>query len=291
MNTVLITGASGQLGSSLINEITEGGQFKVLFPSRDEFLKSKPQMLDYIEKNRPDTIINCAAFTNVDLAEIEMEECALVNVNLVENLAEVCSSRFIRLIQMSTDYVFDGLSEDLYSTDSATNPLNYYGRTKEISEAIVLADKSNSNCVVRTSWLYSERTENFVTKIATSALNNKIVEVVDDQFGHPTFTQDLSTWLIQLVLRSDLNGIFHASNLGVTSWNELAKYIYSSFSRDENMVRPISTKSLNRAALRPRHVAFDFGKNSILGLENLPHWHSGIDNFVEYFGKKGNHVG
>lgn len=290
MNTVLITGASGQLGSSLATEITHGGEFKGLFPSRDEFIKSKPRMLDYIDENNPDTIINCAAFTNVDLAEIEKEECELVNVKLVENLTEVCSTRKIRLIQISTDYVFDGLSADLYSTDSKTNPLNYYGLTKGISEAIVLSDNSNFNCVVRTSWLYNEKSDNFVTKMATNALNNKIVEVVNDQFGHPTFTQDLSLWLMQLMRRPDLNGIFHAANSGVTNWNELARYIYKSLSKDENMVRPISVKSLNRAALRPRHVAFNFEKNLDLGLGNLPHWQSGIDNFVELFSKRGNYV-
>ena len=191
----MVTGVNGQLGHDVTMQLKEM-DFDVIAPKRDEFdLTNKEQVKKYIIREKPDVIIHCAAYTAVDKAEDEKDLCYLVNVEGTRSVAESAKEINARVVYVSTDYVFDGLGQEPYFEEKETNPVNYYGYTKEQGEKIV-RELIDNYFIVRTSWVYGINGNNFVKTMLKLAESRNEINVVSDQIGAPTYTRDLSDFII-----------------------------------------------------------------------------------------------
>ena len=214
---VLVTGANGQLGKS-INRLVYQNKLnqQFVFTTREDLdLSNFKNVRNFIEKKQFDVIINCAAYTFVDKAETEKEEANLLNNLAVKNIAEIAKDNKIKLIHISTDYVFDGLKFDSYDENDNTSPLNVYGKSKRDGEKSILSIMDFNATIIRTSWVYSLYGNNFVDSILKLCKKNDKLNVVSDQIGSPTNANDLASAVISIInskIFSDtvqLSGIFH----------------------------------------------------------------------------------
>ncbi|MEV4103095.1 dTDP-4-dehydrorhamnose reductase [Nonomuraea sp. NPDC049649] len=244
----LITGGRGMLAADLLHRIALTGE-PVLAPGRDELdLRDARAVRDLVRAYRPRVVVNCAAWTAVDLAETREAEALEINGTAVRTLAEVCERSGARLVHLSTDYVFDGTSADPYPEDAEPRPLNAYGRTKLAGERAAL---EQGQYVVRTAWLYGAGGPNFVSTMTLLAATRPEVEVVDDQRGQPTWSADLADHLVRLA-RSDLPpGVYHAASSGETTWYGLAREVFALLGEDPDRVRPVPSAGFPRPARRP----------------------------------------
>ncbi|NLZ84061.1 MAG: dTDP-4-dehydrorhamnose reductase, partial [Clostridiales bacterium] len=220
----MVTGVNGQLGHDVMKQLKEM-DIDVVAPRRDEFdLTNKDQVEKYILKEKPDVIIHCAAYTAVDKAEDERDLCYSVNVEGTRAVAEAAVEINAKVVYVSTDYVFDGLGQDPHAEAKETNPLNYYGYTKEQGEKIV-RELVEKHFIVRTSWVYGLNGNNFVkTMLRLNDTRNEI-NVVSDQIGAPTYTKDLAEFIVDLVQTKEY-GTYHGVNEGYCSWYEFAESIF-----------------------------------------------------------------
>lgn len=262
MANVVVIGETGQLASSL----------KDLRPDF-KFINRKQldlQKLEEIEKffaqDRPQTILNVSAYTQVDKAETERDLCYAVNALAAEKLARCCDNYFY----ISTDYVYGGQSTKPYLETDRVSPVNYYGETKLQGE--LLAQKTNPNTfVIRTSWLYSTVGINFVKRIAELAQQRPQLTVVNDQLGSPTWAPDLAAVLIRMVENKPKPGIYNYSNEGFCSWYDFAVEIVKA-SKGSAKVLPIFSEQYPTAAKRPAYSVLDKSKiKSALDI-HIPHW-------------------
>jgi dTDP-4-dehydrorhamnose reductase len=215
----------------------------------DVDITSKESLSCFVDKHNPDVIINCAAYTAVDLAEENQEIAYRVNALGPKNLAEVCADQDIKLVHFSTDYVYNGMSSNPYSESQAIEPIGVYGRTKAEGESYVL--NVNKNIVIRTAWLYGENGKNFVDTMLKIAAKKPELKVVEDQYGSPTYTEDLAKITIDLI-KHDSEGIYHVTNEGSCSWYEFAKEIFSLANLQVKLV-PCSTEDYPTLAKRPKY--------------------------------------
>ena len=217
---ILVTGSNGQLGSSL-KEISINYNFNFFFKEKKELdITYFDSLENFLKKNNIQTIINCAAYTNVNKAEKNKILSNKVNNTGVENIAKLCNYLNIQLIHISTDYVFDGFNKNIpYRELNNTNPQNYYGKTKLNGEKKILNYDLKNSAIIRTSWLYSKFDKNFVSQIIKKLKNEKEIFVVDDEIGSPTYALDLSKVIMEIIprLSNIKTEIFHFSNLGFCS--------------------------------------------------------------------------
>ena len=207
---ILITGGSGQLGTSLQRQLA-GTDY--LAPSHAQLdITDAEQVYEFFQATRPDAVIHCAAYNNVDLAETESEQCRLVNVKGTENIVSAARVFGSYVIYTSSDYVFDGRKVGAYQTADKKNPLSVYGASKSKAEDLVLAEPNNA--VVRISWLFGPGERNFVRAVLRAARARPSLSVVNDQIGSPTYTEDLAALLCEMLGKRP-QGIFHATNEGV----------------------------------------------------------------------------
>lgn len=247
---VLITGANGQLGNALTDFLQLKKVVVYAFGKDQLDILQINDLRNAIEYSKPTHIINCSAFTDVKEAELNKSLCYSTNVNGINNLTSLSSDYNIKLIHFSTDYVFDGKKKDgIYYEDSITNPLNYYGYTKLISEQIIIKTFTNF-AIIRTSWLYGNSNYDFVSKIISLAEKGKEIIVKDDEFGSPTYVMDLVEFTFE-VMEMNLVGIIHFSNLGLVSRFEFAKKIIELFEYNNKVV---STKKAFDNVKRPHKV-------------------------------------
>ena len=226
---VLITGENGQLGSELKEIYLKYTNYNFYFTDVESLdITNSFQVDEYFEINKIEFIINCAAYTAVDKAEEEKEKANEVNSVAVRNLVKVCLKHDIKLIHISTDYVFDGNKNSPYSEDDITNPMGEYGLSKYMGEKQILQSKIKA-IIIRTSWLYSSYGNNFVKTILRLSQEKKSINVVNDQFGSPTYARDLARVCMQTINQSNSwlarPEIFHFSNEGKCSWYDFAKKI------------------------------------------------------------------
>ena len=272
---VLVTGANGQLGKSLnrlvdLNKLNQ--QF--VFTTREDLdLSNFKNVRNFIEKKQFDVIINCAAYTFVDKAETEKEEANLLNNLAVKNIAEIAKDNKIKLIHISTDYVFDGLKFESYDETDNTSPLNVYGKSKRDGENSILSIMNFNATIIRTSWVYSLYGNNFVDSILKLCKKNDKLNVVSDQIGSPTNANDLASAVISIINSKifsetvQLSGIFHYSNGGECSWYDFAKEI-ASISGIKCIINPLSSKDYPQDAARPKQVLLNKRKiQDFFGLE------------------------
>lgn len=280
----MVTGVNGQLGHDVMKQLKEM-DIDVVAPRRDEFdLTNKDQVEKYILKEKPDVIIHCAAYTAVDKAEDEKDLCYLVNVEGTKAVAEAAKEINAKVVYVSTDYVFDGLGQEPHTEDKETNPINYYGSTKDQGEKIVkgLIDK---HFIVRTSWVYGLNGNNFVKTMLKLAESRNEINVVSDQIGSPTYTKDLSAFIVDLV-QSNKYGTYHGVNEGYCSWHEFAISIFEKSGIDMK-VNPISSDGYPTKAKRPLNSRLSKEKTTKAGIDRLPNWEDALTRFIEELNRQG----
>jgi dTDP-4-dehydrorhamnose reductase/dTDP-4-dehydrorhamnose 3,5-epimerase len=276
----MVTGVNGQLGHDVVLKL-KGMNLNVIAPSREAFeLTNEEQVKSYIINAKPDVVIHCAAYTAVDKAEDERDLCYLVNVEGTRAVAEAAAEVNAKVVYVSTDYVFDGLGQEPHAEENKTNPVNYYGYTKEQGEKIIkeLLDKY---FIVRTSWVYGLNGNNFVRTMLKLAESGNEINVVSDQIGAPTYTKDLAEFIVDLVQTNNY-GTYHGVNEGYCSWYEFAKTIFEKLNI-EMKVNPIYTNEYPTRAKRPLNSRLFKGNTDKAGIKRLPHWENALGRFLDEF--------
>jgi dTDP-4-dehydrorhamnose reductase len=267
---VLITGVSGQLGQTFMRRAV-ALQWEIVGCDRNACdVTNVPQVREVFGRVSPHVVINCAAYTAVDKAETDRAACAAINADGAGNVAKVAHEHGIRVVHVSTDYVFDGLSQVPYTEDSATNPLSEYGRSKLAGEYQVLSHNSDA-LVLRTSWLYGETGHNFIRAIIKRARDLGALKVVVDQRGVPTSCETLVDGIVALLGTSE-RGIFHMTNSGECSWFDFAHEILRLMGWGHIPILPIETSVLNLPAPRPAYSVLSNSRYRTLGLPPAPDW-------------------
>lgn len=259
MDKILVTGKNGQLGraiQSIIINSSESSNF--VFVGRDELDLSDQNMItNYFKDKSFDTIINCAAYTEVDKAEEEQSLANQINHLAVSQLAQITKKLRANLIHVSTDYVFDGENNEPYTESSKTNPINVYGKTKLAGEKVVKKILPTDAIIIRTSWVYSEFGKNFVKSILRLGKDRNEINVVFDQVGTPTYAKDLADMILSILKllklkKNKKTQIYHYSNKGKTSWYEFAKEILKE-AKLECKVNPVLSNYYSNLAKRPKN--------------------------------------
>lgn len=250
----LVTGGAGQLGIAVSEELDSRGITFMAVGSKELDITDTKNVTDFITRNSPSVIVNCAAWTDVDGAESNEESAFKINSVGPENLAVAAASSRCRLIHVSTDYVFSGESQKPFEIADQIDPQSAYGRTKADGEKKVLATYPQNSYVVRTAWLYSGNGKNFAKTMTRLALNGDgEVRVVNDQMGQPTLAVDLAQQIVDLGLSNAPAGIYHGTNSGQATWFEFAQEIFSLAGADMNRVVPVSSHEYPRPAKRPSY--------------------------------------
>ncbi|MEP6803984.1 MAG: dTDP-4-dehydrorhamnose reductase [Flavobacterium sp.] len=226
MERILVTGANGQLGSELAVLSSNYPQYDWIFANRNKVTLDDLEVLKIqLEDIQPNIIFNCGAYTAVDKAETEKELAFTVNHLAVELIAKYSAESNVKLIHISTDYVFDGSSSTALNEDEETNPINVYGASKRAGEIACLSENPNS-IIIRTSWVYSKFGNNFVKTMQRLMQDKDSINVVNDQIGSPTYAADLAQAMITILESSSwIPGIYNYSNEGEISWYEFALII------------------------------------------------------------------
>ena len=266
---LLITGAQGMLGTALQKQCLLQKISYVGLGRQDCDITRLEDLSAAIEKHKPTHIINAAAYTKVDLAEKEQALTFLVNTLGAKNIAMICSKKSISLLQVSTDYVFDGQSTEPYSEVSPTSPLSIYGKSKAQGEIEVLKLCPTAK-IVRLQALYGENGSHFVQTMLNLTERYSEIEVVTDQHTSPSYTQHIARALIELLEHPE-NGIFHLHNQGICSWYEFAKEIFK-LAKNPTQVLPVTSEHFPRPAPRPLNAHLSMIRWQELGLTPLPHW-------------------
>lgn len=223
-----------------------------------------------------DLVVNCAAFTNVDAAEAEPDAAYAINATGAENVAHACARAGAQLVHVSTDYVFGGQQHHPYEVGDETGPLGVYGRSKLAGELAVLAAMPDAN-VVRTSWVYTGGAgTDFVAVMRRLAATDRIIEVVDDQTGSPTYVKDLVAALLEAGEGRVREPILHAANDGAVSRFQQARAVFSELGADPERVRPVSAAQAARPAPRPVYSALSMAMSVRAGLTRLRPWHDAL---------------
>lgn len=274
----LVTGAAGQLGQDLLGVLADQRAEAVGIDLPELDITDPVAVAAYLDGCRPTIIINCAAWTAVDKAEDNEEVAARVNADAPGYLAGWCTTNGARLIQISTDYVFDGVATSPYETDQAVDPQSAYGRTKAAGEKAVL-DAGGDGHVVRTAWVYGARgagPPNFVKTMVRLSRERDTLTVVGDQIGSPTWTLHLARSLIALGTADVAPGIWHCTGSGQCSWAEFAKAIFSELDLDPARVRAITTAEYPTPAKRPAYSVLSLDKWNDAGLPPMPDWREAL---------------
>ena len=250
---VLVTGANGMLGQDLC-PILEDLDYEVIETDINNLDIINELLTHKVMSNeKPDVVIHCAAYTNVDKAEEEFEQAKLINVVGTENVAKACAKNDAILVYVSTDYIFDGKKQAPYEVDDKPNPINNYGLTKFQGEEVV-KKYCKDYYIARTSWLYGHHGKNFVeTMIAHK--NDENLKVVNDQIGCPTWTVELANGIIKMLEEFEY-GTYHICASGQTSWYEFAKEIFEYLDISVNL-QPCKTEDYPRPAKRPQYSAMN----------------------------------
>jgi dTDP-4-dehydrorhamnose reductase len=288
---VLVTGLTGQLARSLVErgEAVDGAGIEIIAAGRPQIDLTKPgSAAEVIEAIRPDVVINAAAYTAVDQAEDEAELAFRVNADAAGEIAAAADRVDGRIVQVSTDYVFDGCSQEPYAEDAIPHPLGVYGESKLTGEKLVRAANPR-HVIVRTAWVYSPFPRNFVTSIMDAARTRDVLTVVDDQEGNPTSAIDLADGLLRLVdswgtmPEHGLGETYHLTGAGVTNWYKLAEYVMGEcrkHSLASAEVTPIRTAEWAAAAARPANSAMDSSKFARDFGFIMPRWQKSVSAVV-----------
>ncbi len=274
---ILVTGVKGQLGHDVVNELTKR-DIEAVGVDIEEMDITDPVSVDrVIKETAPDAVIHCAAYTAVDAAEENEELCRKVNADGPQNIANVCKELDIKMIQISTDYVFGGEGTHFWKPEDACEPQSVYGRTKYQGE-LAVRNTLEKYFIVRIAWVFGINGKNFVKTMLNLAKTHDTIRVVNDQFGSPTYTYDLARLLADMVV-TDKYGVYHATNEGICSWYEFACAIFQEAGISVNVV-PVTTAEYAAKAKRPANSRMDNNKLTENGFEKLPAWQDALARYV-----------
>ncbi|RYE14553.1 MAG: dTDP-4-dehydrorhamnose reductase [Sphingobacteriales bacterium] len=277
MVKVLVIGAGGQLGQCIKQVAGNRPELNVFYATeKDADILDISSIVSIVKKEQPAFVINCAAYTAVDLAEDEHEKAAEVNNTGAANVAAVCSDNGATLIHISTDFVFDGNTVKLLTEEDATAPISVYGETKLDGEQAIKS-VTEHYYIIRTSWLYSEYGTNFVKTMLKLGADRTELNVIADQVGTPTYGIDLAEVLLDIIEKnSKAYGLYHYSNEGVTSWFDFAQAIFTMSSMAVK-VNPIPGTAYPTKARRPAFSVMDKSKiKKTFNLE-IPYWRNSLE--------------
>ena len=273
---ILLTGANGQLGQDFQKLFGKIG-VKYIATDYDTLdITDKKKVEAYMNKYNFDIVINCAAYNDVDKAEIEKEKCNILNYLAPKCLAEICKEKNIIFVTYSTDFVFDGDSNLPYSEKDIPNPLSVYSQAKLMGENSVL--KYEKSLVIRTSWVFGMGNNNFCKQVINWSKNKQELKIVDDKVSSPTYSKDLAYFSWELI-KKDIYGLFHFSNDGEASKYDQAKYILDKIGWQGKLER-ISSSEFNLLAKRPSYSKLNSSKLRKIVDKEIPHWKDAIDRFL-----------
>ncbi|SER70763.1 dTDP-4-dehydrorhamnose reductase [Psychrobacillus sp. OK032] len=274
---ILVTGYTGQLGYDVVEQGIKNGLNMVGVGSKDLDITNEKEVSFFINKTKPDAIIHCAAYTAVDKAEIDKENCWNVNVEGTKNITKAAHNINAKLMYISTDYVFDGLGNTAFKENDVPAPVGYYGLSKYEGEKIVqqIMDKW---FILRISWVFGANGNNFVNTMLRLAETLDEINVVADQVGSPTYTFDLSKLLLDII-QSDAYGVYHASNEGFCSWSEFALEIFRQ-ANIEVKVNAITTEEYPTRAVRPKNSRMSKQKLLDSGFTPMPKWQDAVERYI-----------
>ena len=256
---ILVTGGNGQLGSEL-HKISISYNFEWLFTDRQSFDISDLDNIDiYLDKCKPNIIINCAAYTSVDSAEDDFENANIINHKAVNLITKWSNKNNCKLIHISTDYVYDGKSLTPVKEDMQANPVNNYGKTKLFGDIACLKNNSSS-IIIRTCWLYSSFGKNFVTNMINLMKSKSELKIINDQVGSPTYAGDLAKTILDLITHKNwIPGIYHYTNFGKISWFDFANDIKSIYGFN-TVINSMSSQEYSIKTKRPKYSLLDNSK-------------------------------
>jgi|SaaInlV_100m_DNA_6_1039743.scaffolds.fasta_scaffold15203_2 dTDP-4-dehydrorhamnose reductase len=284
---ILVTGSKGQVGSE-IKELSSNSNHNFFFTSREELdITNEQNIKDFIEKNDIKAIINCAAYTAVDKAEEDKINADLVNRKAVKKLAKISKEKSIKLIHISTDYVFDGTAFRPYCEEYQTNPNSVYGQTKLDGENEMIKINPHNSIIIRTSWVYSSFGNNFVKTMLRLGKEKDELGVIFDQIGSPTYARDLAQTILDILpnIKNDKVAIYNYSNEGVLSWYDFAKDIMR-MAKIDCSINPIETFQYPTPAKRPHYSLLNKSKiKNDFGVE-IPYWKDSLSDCLKVLGER-----
>ncbi|MEI3168298.1 dTDP-4-dehydrorhamnose reductase [Candidatus Ventrimonas sp.] len=275
---VLVTGAKGQLGTDLMNELAKRGIEGIGVDVQEMDITDAEACRRVIKNSGADAVIHCAAYTAVDAAEDNVDLCRRINGEGTRNVAQACKEADVKLMYISTDYVFDGQGTRPWEPDDERHPLNVYGQTKYEGE-LAVEELSDKYFIVRIAWVFGVAGKNFIKTMLRLGKERGAVSVVDDQIGSPTYTYDLARLLVDMI-QTDKYGRYHATNEGLCSWYEFAKEIFRQAGMDVP-VTPVSSDAFPAKATRPSNSRLNKDKLSENGFERLPAWQDALGRFLK----------
>ncbi len=275
---VLVTGAKGQLGTDLMNELAKRGIEGIGVDVQEMDITDAEACRRVIKNSGADAVIHCAAYTAVDAAEDNVDLCRRINGEGTRNVAQACKEADTKLMYISTDYVFDGQGTRPWEPDDERHPLNVYGQTKYEGE-LAVEELSDKYFIVRIAWVFGVAGKNFIKTMLRLGKERGAVSVVDDQIGSPTYTYDLARLLVDMI-QTDKYGRYHATNEGLCSWYEFAKEIFRQAGMDVP-VTPVSSDAFPAKATRPSNSRLNKDKLSENGFERLPAWQDALGRFLK----------
>lgn len=276
---VLVTGAKGQLGTDLMNELAKRGIEGIGVDVAEMDITDAEACQRVISQSGADAVIHCAAYTAVDAAEDNVDLCRKINGEGTHNVAQACHDADIKMMYISTDYVFDGQGTRPWEPDDERAPLNVYGQTKYEGE-LAVEELVEKYFTVRIAWVFGVAGKNFIKTMLRLGKERGAVSVVDDQVGSPTYTYDLARLLVDMI-QTDHYGRYHATNEGLCSWYEFAKEIFHQAGMDEVKVTPVSSTEFPAKATRPSNSRMSKEKLSENGFDRLPTWQDALGRFLQ----------
>ena len=274
---ILITGSNGMLGHDLIEALKDNHEL-VLTTSRTLDITDKERVFDFISQNKPDIVINSAAYTDVDGCEENQDLAYSINGEGVKNLAFACREADSALLHISTDYIFNGENTRPWVEDDEIGPISVYGKSKLKGEQAIL-EILDKFFIVRTAWLYGVNGRNFPKTMLELAENHSQITVVYDEVGTPTYTPDLAKAISQLI-ETEHYGIYHITNSGSCSWCEFAKYIFEVAGKDVEVI-PVTAAEFARPAPRPHYSVLENRNWIEKGFEPLRSYKEAIKEYIE----------
>lgn len=281
---VLVTGVKGQLGYDVVKELERRGMEAVGVDIEEMDITDAASVSAVIKEAAPDAVIHCAAYTAVDAAEDNEEICRKVNADGPRNIAKVCKELDIKMIQISTDYVFNGEGERPWEPDDKCEPQSVYGLTKYEGEQAV-QEELDKFFIVRIAWVFGINGKNFVKTMLNLAKTRDTLTVVNDQFGSPTYTYDLAKLLVDMI-QTDKYGIYHATNEGICSWYEFACAIFKEAGIEMNVL-PVTSAEYAAKAKRPENSRMSKEKLTEQGFEKLPAWQDALKRYIQVLHAEG----
>ena len=278
---ILVTGVKGQLGYDVMNELAKRGHTGIGVDVEEMDITDAAKVEQVIKASDVEAVIHCAAYTAVDAAEDNVEICHKINAEGTENIAKVCKELDLKMIYISTDYVFNGEGTRPWEPDDEREPLNVYGQAKYEGE-LAVEKYLEKYYIVRIAWVFGVNGKNFIKTMLNLSETHDELSVVNDQIGSPTYTYDLARLLVDMV-ETDKYGRYHATNEGLCTWYEFATEIFRQAGK-EITVHPVTSDQFPSKARRPHNSRMSKDKLEANGFDRLPTWQDALNRYLKAIG-------